>query len=127
MKRRAGDVIRTSSLNRPVGARAREVAEEFISNNPFFTISIKPAYLTADRPYVPNLQRVIENKKRNVMIQIGERSWNLKLLPCSNNIRSRRLSAGWSLFARESGLQPGDVCIFELINKKDLVFKVHVF
>ncbi|CAI8596798.1 unnamed protein product [Vicia faba] len=80
-----------------------------------------------DRPSVPNLQGVIENKKTNVMIQIGERSWNLKLLPCYNNIRSCRLSAGWSLFARESGLQPGDVCIFELINKKDLVFKVHVF
>ncbi|CAI8596799.1 unnamed protein product [Vicia faba] len=118
---------RTSSLNRPKECRAREVAEEFISNNPFFTIWIKPSNLAANRLSVPNLQGVIENKKTNVMIQIGERSWNLNLLPSYNNIRSRRLSAGWSLFARESGLQPGDVCIFELINKKDLVFKVHVF
>ncbi|CAI8596791.1 unnamed protein product [Vicia faba] len=118
---------RTSSLNRPKESRAREVAEEFISNNPFFTIWIKPAYLAENRPYVPNLQGVIENKKTNMMLQIGERSWNLNLLPCYYNIRSRRLSAGWSLFARESGLHPGDVCIFELINKKDLVFKVHVF
>ncbi|CAI8596796.1 unnamed protein product [Vicia faba] len=84
---------RTSSLNRPKECRAREVAEEFISNNPFFTIWIKPSNLAANRLSVPNLQGVIENKKTNVMIQIGERSWNLNLLPSYNNIRSRRLSA----------------------------------
>ncbi|XP_058783946.1 B3 domain-containing transcription factor VRN1-like, partial [Vicia villosa] len=118
---------RSTSLNRPKESRAREVAEEFISTNPFFTILIKPANLAANRLSVPILKGVIENRKTNVMLQIGERSWHLKLLPCYNGKKDRRLSAGWSLFARESGLKPGDVCIFELINKEDLVFKVHVF
>ncbi|CAK8565811.1 unnamed protein product [Lathyrus sativus] len=118
---------RTTSLNRPVGARARQVAQEFISSNPFFTVLINSACLTTDRPKVPNFKGIIEDKTMNVKVKIGKRSWNLKLLPCYNNSSARRLSAGWSSFARESGVQPGDVCVFELINKEDLVFNVHVF
>jgi hypothetical protein len=76
---------------------------------------------------VPSLKGVIENKDKYVMLQIGKRSWNLKLLHCNDDKNGRRLPAGWPLFASESGLQPGYVCVFELINKNDLVFKVHVF
>jgi hypothetical protein len=77
---------------------------------------------------VPNihLKGVIENEEKNLVVQIGERSWNVKLLPSYEYETSRRLSAGWSLFVSESGLQQGDVCVFELINKKDLVFNVHI-
>ncbi|XP_058783960.1 B3 domain-containing transcription factor VRN1-like [Vicia villosa] len=118
---------RSTSLNRPREYRAREVAEEFISRNPFFTISINPANLVANVLTVPILKGVIENENTNVMLQIGKRSWNLKLLRCYNDRAKRRFSVGWCAFAKETGVQPGDVCVFELINKKDLVFKVHVF
>ncbi|KAL5077292.1 hypothetical protein RYX36_016276 [Vicia faba] len=119
---------RTSSLNRPIGARAREVAANFISRNPFLTIVIKPSNLVEKRLGVSNLNGVIENTKKNVKLQIGSRSWNVKLLRCCYKHKTeRRISGGWSSFARESGLQPGDICIFELINKEDIVFKVHVF
>jgi len=78
-------------------------------------------YVTAD------LKGVIENKEEYVILQIGKRSWNVKMI-CSKEAKNGGyLSAGWSLFASESELLPGDVCVFELINKKDLVFKVHVF
>lgn len=70
---------------------------------------------------VPTLKGVIENEENYVTLKIGKRSWNVKLL------RVRLLTAGWSLFVSECGLQPGDVCVFELINKQDLVFKVHLF
>jgi hypothetical protein len=76
---------------------------------------------------VPSLKGVLENKEKNGVLQIGKRSWNVKLLCWYNHTKGRWLSSGWSLFAKESGLQPGDVCVFELINKEDLVFKVHVF
>ncbi|WJX37371.1 hypothetical protein P8452_25138 [Trifolium repens] len=118
---------RTSSLNMPKEARAQEIAENFISSNPFFTILIKPHTIKNHQLGVPSLKGVIENKAKNVMLQIGKRSWNVKLIYCNDNRNCRRLSAGWRLFASESGLQPGNVCIFEVINKKNLVFKVHVF
>ncbi|XP_004500187.2 B3 domain-containing transcription factor VRN1-like [Cicer arietinum] len=117
---------RTSSLNWPKGARAQEISKKFISCNPFFTRLIKTINMVENRLYVPDLKGIIENKEKNVMLQIGKRSWNMKLLRFRSN-NGRRFSSGWSLFARQSGLQPGDVCVFELINKNDLVFKVHVF
>jgi hypothetical protein len=76
---------------------------------------------------VPDLKGVIENKDQNVILQTGKRSWNVKLLRCYEGENRRRLSAGWNLFLSGSGLKSGDVCVFELINKKDLVFKVRVF
>jgi len=76
---------------------------------------------------VPDLKGVIENKDKNVILQIGKRSWNVKLLRCYEGKNCRRLSAGWHLFLRGSGLQSGDVCVFELINKKDLAFNVHIY
>ncbi|CAJ2662012.1 unnamed protein product [Trifolium pratense] len=119
---------RTSSLNMPKEARAQEIAENFISSNPFFTILINTYHVVESHQLgVPSLKGVIENKGKDVMLQIGKRSWNVKLLRCSENTNTRRLSAGWRLFLRESGLKPGDVCVFELINKNDLIFKVHVF
>jgi len=42
--------------------------------------------------YVPTLNGVIENKEKYVMLQIGKRSWNLKLLPCCEAKNGRRLS-----------------------------------
>ncbi|RHN67480.1 putative transcription factor B3-Domain family [Medicago truncatula] len=120
---------RTSSLNRSNRARVEEVAAKFTSSNPFFTILILPNHLVAGRPRVPNihLKGVIENKEKNLVLQIGERSWKVKLLASYERETGRRLSAGWSLFVNESGLQPENVCVFELINKENLVFKVHVF
>jgi hypothetical protein len=59
---------------------------------------------------VPSLKGVIENKDKVCdMLQIGKRSWNLKLLHCNDDKNGRRLSAGWYSFASESGLQPGNV------------------
>ncbi|AES70704.1 B3 domain-containing transcription factor VRN1 [Medicago truncatula] len=118
---------RTSSINWPKNARAQEVAQNFISCNPFFTVLINPNDLEANQLSVPDLKGVIENKDTNVMLLIGKRSWNVKLLRCYEGKYNRRLSAGWHLFLTESGLKSGDVCVFELINKKDLVFKVHVY
>ncbi|TKY50756.1 B3 domain-containing transcription factor VRN1 [Spatholobus suberectus] len=108
-------------LNWPREARARVLARRFISCNPFFTISIKPFHLALSKLRVPDLEGYIENKVKNVMLQLGKRSWNVKLLSC------HYLGSGWHKFARGTELQLGDVCIFELICRKDPVFKVHVF
>lgn len=118
---------RTSSLNWPKKTRAQEVARNFISCNPFFTVFIRASCLRKCRLSVPNLEGVVENKEKYAMLLLGERSWKVKLLPTHKLLMLRCFSAGWSLFARENELQPGDVCVFELINTEDLVFKVHVY
>ncbi|GAU13472.1 hypothetical protein TSUD_127690 [Trifolium subterraneum] len=99
---------RTLSLNWPKGAKARKVTAKFISCNPFFTILIKPYHLVKGQLRVPSFKGVIVNKEKYVKLQIGKRSWNVKLLHCHGNNYGRHLSAGWRLFVCESGLQSGD-------------------
>ncbi|KAL2324005.1 hypothetical protein Fmac_023063 [Flemingia macrophylla] len=113
--------ITTTCLNRPKEARARLLAERFISGNKFFTIFIKPCYLQS-KLIIPNLKGHIGNKQKHVMLLFDERSWVVKLI----NYRAG-LGSGWLMFSREAGLQPEDVCIFELICRKNAVFRVHVF
>ncbi|KAK7270187.1 hypothetical protein RIF29_23147 [Crotalaria pallida] len=116
------------SMNWPGEPRAREVAKSFISesNNPFFTKYIKPVHVAENYLSVPDMDGYVENKSKDVILQLGQRSWHVKLLG-SHKPSRRRFSAGWSLFASETQLHPGDVCIFELVNREDTVFKVHVF
>ncbi|XP_057426584.1 B3 domain-containing transcription factor VRN1-like [Lotus japonicus] len=120
------------SLNWPKDARAQIVAKEFITSNsnPFFTVAIKPSNVSETEQGVPDFEGYIENIDKYVKLQIGEeRSWNVKLLRVIPTMGRRFFSAGWSLFVCESELQPGDVCVFELINREeeDPVFEVHVF
>ncbi|XP_020211028.2 LOW QUALITY PROTEIN: putative B3 domain-containing protein Os03g0621600 [Cajanus cajan] len=121
-------LVRELHHNWPKQKRAQEVASNFISCNPFFTLFIKPVHVVQVQMAIPDLKGIIEKKEKYVTLQFGERSWNVKFSSSHNNSTSRsRLCAGWSLFARESELLPGDVCVFELISREDLVFKVHVF
>ncbi|MED6107559.1 hypothetical protein PIB30_015090 [Stylosanthes scabra] len=115
------------SLNWPKQARAREVAKKFVSHNPFFTVLIKPSHLTEYILGIPGLEGYVGEEVKIVKLENGDRWWAVKMLRRNKGYSSRCLSAGWNLFASETELKPGDVCVFELVNMQDLVFKVHVF
>ncbi|XLR49218.1 hypothetical protein S83_033878 [Arachis hypogaea] len=77
----------------------------------------------------PNLSAIFYRKyfkknQQDVKLQFGKESWPATIIynPSSKN---SFISAGWSSFARASKLEVGDVCVFELINGKDL-FDVHI-
>ncbi|XP_017414065.1 B3 domain-containing protein At3g18960-like isoform X1 [Vigna angularis] len=120
-------VQRTSSLNRPSQTRAREVACNFVSCNPFFTVFIKPSHGKDYRLRIPDLKGIIEEKKKCAVLQLGEISWKVNLLFNNSCFAHHSFGAGIHLFLTESEVQPGDVCVFELISKEDCVFKVHIF
>ncbi|XLU72260.1 hypothetical protein S245_031313, partial [Arachis hypogaea] len=117
-----------SSLNWPKQERAQEVAMNFVSDNPFFTMFITHVHLAHYKAAVPNFEEyIIDEEEKNVELKIGEKSWEVKLRRCSKSSNYRYFGGGWSLFAQESELLPGDVCVFELINMHPLQFRVHVF
>ncbi|WVY96613.1 hypothetical protein V8G54_028764 [Vigna mungo] len=53
-----------------------------------------------------------------VILEVGKKSWDVKL------DSYWRFTAGWVQFIRECQLKPGDVCRFELMDKKKIVFEV---
>ena len=63
-----------------------------------------------------------------MQLQVVDRLWPVKLYIYEQNVGSSCvISAGWSAFARENTLQVGDVCVFELILRDDVMLKVHIF
>jgi len=74
---------------------------------------------------LPNLKGYIDKGKKYVTVEVGGKSWSLKLVRYSSD--RIRMGLGWRTFAGENGLEGGDVCIFELISRNDHVFKVHIF
>ncbi|CAL5369572.1 unnamed protein product [Camellia sinensis] len=106
---------------------ALEVASKFVSKFPFFKIAMKPAYITGGVMNIPSrfLKSYMEKDRESVILLVSDQSWPVKV------IRSRKsvcnFSGGWRVFRRENTLKPGDVCIFELVDRNDFVLKVSIF
>lgn len=64
--------------------------------------------------------------KKIVTLQFNKNLWHVRLASCPSE-PSTKLSTGWSKFVEENKLEAGDVCVFELVNKEDLVFDAHIF
>ncbi|XP_027364811.1 B3 domain-containing transcription factor VRN1-like [Abrus precatorius] len=77
--------------------------------------------------YIPVnfIRKLAIDNVNEVTLQVGKRSWlvKLKYYPMHNY---GRFSLGWSSFVRECHLKAGDVCFFELIDKRKNVLKVKI-
>ena len=71
-------------------------------------------------------RKYFKEKKQDVKIRFRSKLWPVKLIYHPLNSHAF-ISAGWSLFAKASKLKVGDVCIFELIDRKDPVLDVHIY
>ncbi|XP_068490434.1 B3 domain-containing transcription factor VRN1-like [Phaseolus vulgaris] len=115
-------------LNLPRTLKARKISNKFKSKHPYFTLVIEPSNLEENASkYVPKFLDNM-NCEKNVVLQMANRSsyaWYVKLL--SGGDRYDRFSSGWSIFAKESKLEVGDICIFELVEPAGPLLRVHVF
>nr|POE58041.1 b3 domain-containing transcription factor vrn1 [Quercus suber] len=111
-------------------------ANAFKLENPLFTVTIHPSYIDGkDRAILPRaiinyLPREGFTKDYNkgsiltVKLQVVDRLWPMKLYIYERSVGSSCvISAGWSTVARENTLRVGDVCVFELIMRDDVVLK----
>ncbi|XP_015946762.2 B3 domain-containing transcription factor VRN1 [Arachis duranensis] len=99
---------------------------EINSQNPSFMVKIKDSDPRRSRPYLSAIfyRKYFKKNQQNVKLQFGKELWPVTII-YNPSSRNTFISAGWSSFARANKLEAGDVCVFELINKKDL-FNVHV-
>ncbi|KAK7860462.1 b3 domain-containing transcription factor vrn1 [Quercus suber] len=109
------------------------------SENPLFMVIIHPSYINgkdhASLPYsiINYLLRegftmdYTKGSTLTVKLEVVDRFWPVKLYIYEGKYSSCVVFAGWSAFARDNTLRVGDVCIFELNMRDDVVFKVHIF
>ncbi|XLT41724.1 putative B3 domain-containing protein Os03g0621600 isoform X2 [Arachis ipaensis] len=109
------------------GFQALNEAQKFKSENPFFIVKARQSNVS--RPTV-NFQasffRKYFEKEQNVQIRFQKILIPAKLRCYPYNSHAI-IASGWGLFVRTSTLQPGDVTIFELIEREDPVLDVHIY
>ncbi|XP_056159254.1 B3 domain-containing protein REM13-like [Syzygium oleosum] len=111
----------------PSSLTALELASKFESDHPFFKVVMRPTYV---RNYlgVPCafFRKHVQKNKQVATLRYSDRSWQVKLRSFEHRGMAF-LSNGWSLFVRATGLRVRDVCVFELIDRDDIVFRVSIF
>ncbi|KOM36394.1 hypothetical protein LR48_Vigan02g254400 [Vigna angularis] len=95
-----------------------ECKERELENH--FSVCLKPKdlyYVNLPRDFFKNHGIRHSNA---VILEVGKKSWDVKLDPYC------RFTVGWCEFIRGCQLKPGDVCRFELMDKKKIVFEVTI-
>ncbi|KAH1047706.1 hypothetical protein J1N35_038490 [Gossypium stocksii] len=114
----------------------QRVASAFQSTNPFFLVLMQPTYVSHNPKHscilgIPReFSRLFLKQNGNVVLcDSNGKSWAAKYATSlgSNQRSYVRLCNGWGAFVRDKNLQVGDVCAFELINCKQISFKVSIF
>ncbi|XP_008218724.1 PREDICTED: B3 domain-containing transcription factor VRN1-like [Prunus mume] len=107
----------SSSLRATVKA-----ANKFVPSHPFFKITLGPSR----KAHVPGSFRkhFTPVKNQTARLLVGDRLWPVTLIFHPQNYR---FSAGWGAFEKANWLKEGDICIFELMDKKNLALEVNIF
>ena len=70
-------------------------------------------------------QRYLNGVDGIITLQVSEgKKWPVQ---CIYGNGSLKFSKGWAEFVLDNNLNEGDVCVFELINTKEIVLKVTIF
>ncbi|ONI36291.1 hypothetical protein PRUPE_1G579400 [Prunus persica] len=101
---------------------AVKAANKFVSSHPFFKITLGPSR----KAHVPASFRkhFTPVKNQTARLLVGARLWPVTLIFHPQNYR---FSAGWGAFEKANWLKEGDICIFELMDKKNLALEVNIF
>ncbi|XP_054817121.1 B3 domain-containing protein REM19-like [Prosopis cineraria] len=104
-----------------------EAAQNFKPENPSFTALIGRRNLTRRYLNVPALfWRVHVGKISPMKLQDSNgQKWAINFHRAGAG--SIRIGKGWIRFARANGVKEGDVCVFELIRRKNFGFRVTIF
>ncbi|KAK7256211.1 hypothetical protein RIF29_29649 [Crotalaria pallida] len=108
-------------------------ARSFKTCNPSFLVVMGPSYIHSHANLnIPSLfgktyfDLGIKRGDINLQLENG-RVWPGRYLIRENSTGTKvEISAGWKPFAMDNNLKVGDVCIFELIDRTKLTFKVFI-
>ncbi|KAI4322054.1 hypothetical protein L6164_021777 [Bauhinia variegata] len=120
----------SSSRTERLKDTAIKIAQNFKPKNPHFHAVIQPWNMYNAFVYVPAwfakeyLRGVVSLNLENGN---GKR-WKVACRsPNSNKSSALRIGRGWGDFARDSHLQEGDVCVFQLVKRKQVILQVTIF
>ncbi|XP_056165811.1 B3 domain-containing transcription factor VRN1-like isoform X2 [Syzygium oleosum] len=105
-------------------------------NNPFFRVIMRPSYVREKflvlffPPHEQNLPTSfvgmhLKGDSRDITLQVSDgKKWRVRCLLFDGK---GKISRGWREFVADNKLEIGDVCIFEMVRREDIVLKVTIF
>ncbi|CAL0304588.1 unnamed protein product [Lupinus luteus] len=112
---------------------ALDMAHSFKPSNPSFVVVMYPSYIrSGGLPSLPpkfcKRHFDLDDERREVNLRVS----NGRVWPARYIMRKIRrgtkfeLSRGWKAFAKDNNLKVGNVCTFELVDKRNLSFQVYI-
>ncbi|XP_010525640.1 PREDICTED: B3 domain-containing protein Os11g0197600-like [Tarenaya hassleriana] len=107
----------------------KELAENFTSPYPYFVRTMKKfnvsGSFTLNVPYKFSMEHLPNCKTEIVLRDLKGVCWTVNSVPTTKVHTSHTFCGGWLAFVRSNGIKTGDICIFELVRKYELL--VHIF
>ncbi|KAF3438878.1 hypothetical protein FNV43_RR17153 [Rhamnella rubrinervis] len=115
-------------------ASASEIAKDFKSDYPFFTVPMQATYARGLYMNIPLtfVENYLGNKDAEFNIRDSNgRTWAVGYVYKLAGRPRGKFEAGWKKFVRDNDVEIGDVCVFELINMDHHqgvnLLQVHIF
>ncbi|KAI3851947.1 hypothetical protein MKW98_019946 [Papaver atlanticum] len=107
-----------------------EAAKGFTSENPFFKVVMHTAYINGGMVTVPAVfatSHLTNITQMVITLRVSDgRTWEVVYI--SPTPTSGRISQGWGEFVADNNLKEGDVCVFELVDRrKNFEMNVYIF
>ncbi|KAJ4716410.1 B3 domain-containing transcription factor VRN1 [Melia azedarach] len=108
--------------------RLLNIAKSMKPKNPSFMVLLQPRNKYCRDVYVPSTfaQKFITKDTNSIKVQVSDGA-EYSLQICWRQHGGFFLSKGWSHISEDKKLKVGDICIFELVRKKDVLLKLRVF
>ncbi|KAK1559591.1 hypothetical protein Q3G72_016188 [Acer saccharum] len=119
---------RFKSIAAEVRERAIDIARFLKPKNPSFMITFQSRSIGRSSLYMPVkfAGKYLSREAKIIKLKVSNgREWPAQLYWRQSG--SCDIIMGWSTFSKENNLKEGDVCLFELIRKEDILLKVSVF
>ncbi|KAK3195657.1 hypothetical protein Dsin_026967 [Dipteronia sinensis] len=111
--------------------RAIAAARLFKPKNPSFMVILRHRDIYKDNMYVPlefSKKYFIGRDTKLIKLRDHDgKEWAVELSRYRPKGGGGDLTHGWTKFSNDKNLKEGDICMFELIRKKNIVLKVSVF
>ncbi|KDP44972.1 hypothetical protein JCGZ_01472 [Jatropha curcas] len=128
-KQKANEVsARTEPLamNRKVNNALQRAKAEFKSTKPYFMVELRPSYVhngTRVSIKASFARKYLKTGRGDVILNdVNGRVWSAKY--AKHGKLGSKIFEGWREFSQDNELEVGDVCVFELINRFEITFKV---
>ncbi|WCJ33805.1 B3 domain-containing transcription factor VRN1 [Euphorbia peplus] len=118
---------RLRSVTQEEKEKAIRAADMYKTDSPFFKVILRPSYVYRGfLLHIPNgfARKYLTSFSEFIKLEVSEgKRWSVRCV-CGNG--KAKLCKGWTEFVWGNKLEEGDICVFELVDVKD-VLKVTIF